>query len=97
MYDLDRRTGQLKVANLEGCIYCEECTKKAASLKAENGATTFSDLVTVKFKTDERSGGNEFLLNVEGTGAIPPADVFRGAIQVLKQKLERIREELSKK
>uniref|UniRef100_A0A6B2LCN6 DNA-directed RNA polymerase II subunit RPB3 n=1 Tax=Arcella intermedia TaxID=1963864 RepID=A0A6B2LCN6_9EUKA len=64
------------------CMYCNECVKKAAAMK-------INDVVTVKPITDR------FFFSLESNGSIPAPNIVLSSIGVLKQKINKVQNEIA--
>ncbi|KAG5176106.1 putative DNAdirected RNA polymerase II 36 kDa polypeptide A [Tribonema minus] len=85
VYGLDERTNNIVVRNRLECMYCDECTNVASSLKLrpEDDA-----VVTVTASQDR------FIFSVETNGTIDADQVVQQALEALSLKLQTLRNEL---
>lgn len=83
VFDIDDGNN-LQVVEEKACIFCDQCTVWAGEeIKNPN-------LVRITHKPDV------FHFTVEGTGARPPQDIVRAALEVLQEKLREFDGELDK-
>ena len=81
VFGINRNTDELQIENNNRCMFCEECLKKAETYKPE-----WERLVKLGMRQDK------FIFNVETTGALRPEEIVKSALNVLKKKLDEVRE-----
>jgi DNA-directed RNA polymerase II subunit RPB3 len=77
VYGFDVKKGRVDVVEEAACIFCDECVIAAEKLNAK-------DLVSISTKS------NRFIFNVETTGGMASDNVVSKAIQVIRDKLDRL-------
>jgi len=75
------QTRQVAVEDANKCMYCNECVYKAENFNVP-------ELVSIKQKQDR------FIFTVETTGALRPEEIVLSALNVLKEKLTDLEQEL---
>mmetsp|Transcript_4192 Transcript_4192/g.15815 ORF Transcript_4192/g.15815 Transcript_4192/m.15815 type:complete len:298 (-) Transcript_4192:124-1017(-) len=85
-YKAGSDTVDIEDANIDQCMFCKECEKKAQELGAP-------DLVMVKQKRGAK-GGHDFIFKVESTKALKPEQIILKAINVLQEKLQRVNDKV---
>lgn len=88
VYGYNEKFDRVDVERPEDCTYCEECKIKADEIRGNS-----SDLVQIRHKQTVR--GFEFVFRVETTGALLPEEVIVRAFNILRTKLNRVKDELS--
>lgn len=81
VYGYSEHARAVTIEDAGKCVYCQECVKKATNLGVP-------DAVHIEARQDR------FIFSVEGTGALPVADVLQTALQVLHSKLTTIETEI---
>ncbi|KAL0489047.1 DNA-directed RNA polymerase II subunit RPB3 [Acrasis kona] len=88
VFEYDKSTGRVNVANLNNCTYTMECVERAEEMG-------FPGLVSVREKETIRDK-HEFIFTVETTGALRPEEIVMMAFNVILKKLERVQSEIEK-
>eukprot|EP01130_Rhizamoeba_saxonica_P001315 TRINITY_DN11190_c0_g1_i1.p1 TRINITY_DN11190_c0_g1~~TRINITY_DN11190_c0_g1_i1.p1 ORF type:complete len:314 (-),score=53.07 TRINITY_DN11190_c0_g1_i1:63-962(-) len=81
VYAFNEGTSQVEIEDMQKCIFCNECTINARTVG-------IPDLVKISPKEDT------FIFQLESTGAMPPDQILRLAIGVLKNKLNTVLTEI---
>ncbi|EGR31641.1 hypothetical protein IMG5_105540 [Ichthyophthirius multifiliis] len=75
VYEINQENDQLEIANLQKCMFCDECVFKCEE-----------EIKKPKLiKIDHNK--NKFIFQVETTGVLKPVDVLNRAFRALKEKL----------
>jgi len=82
VYGYNKQTDQVSVERPLDCTFCEECQYRAEDMDA-------ADLVSITNKKDN------FIFTVETNGALKPEEIVLNAIQILKEKLTYLKNEVS--
>ncbi|RNF25977.1 putative DNA-directed RNA polymerase II subunit 3 [Trypanosoma conorhini] len=88
VFRYDDRSGQVMLADPDACIFCRECLSKEPPFNK-----LAEPLVFVRHKKDRR-GYYDFTFTVESTGVLPVLQILYDAVEVLRRKLERVRDGL---
>lgn len=102
VYEYDKTSGKVVVANPNNCTYTMECVEKAEEMG-------FPGLVSVREKETSK-GKHEFIFTVEvccfnvfsiytvfqSTGSLKPEEIVSMAFDVVLKKLERVQSEIQK-
>jgi DNA-directed RNA polymerase II subunit RPB3 len=75
VFKFDEKFKNMDIEDASKCVFCNECTIKAAQIGVPRA-------IVIKQKA------NEFKFTVETTGALPPEDVVQSALAVLQDKLK---------
>lgn len=89
VFTFDEKKQQVEVDDVDACIFCRECTSEEPPWK-----NLPEPLVFVREKKNA-AGYFDFIFTVESTGVLPVVEILFEAVQVLRMKLQRIREGLS--
>lgn len=89
VYQYDDKQRQVVLRNPDACIFCRECTSKEPPFN-----NLPESLVFVRQKKSRR-GYYDFTFVVESTGVLPVMQIVYDAIDVLREKLKKIRARLS--
>lgn len=89
VFSYNERDRQVEITALDECIFCRECTSEDSAFR-----NLPEPLVLVRQKRNER-GYFDFVFVVESTGVLPVLQIMYDALEVMKNKLLRIRDGLS--
>ena len=76
VFEIDDRTGAIKVANPMNCTYCEEC-----QLMLEDSGQNHKEIIKVQPQK------NRFFFRIESVGSLKPEAIVIEAFNALKEKL----------
>lgn len=74
--------GIIDIEDVNNCDYCEECVEKSKEIE-----------ISVKEKRGKDDTRN-FIFTIESTGSLKPEEIFKSAIEVLEEKLSRIKKKI---
>lgn len=81
VYRFNELNHMVEVKDQDKCNLCIECTRYTDSLQHEKA---------VSLKEDE----HKFIFTVESTGSLPPQEIVKKALAILKQKIDNFSKEL---
>ena len=81
VYRFDELKQVVEIENADKCNLCIECSRYTDSLKLERA---------VRLGEDD----HKFYFTVESTGVLPPEDIVRKALVILKRKINNFSQEL---
>jgi DNA-directed RNA polymerase alpha subunit len=98
VYRYEPTTDMLAVEHADRCMFCRECVVRGAAIVAEREARTGQRMrqrtvVQIGERRDWATGVVDVEMHVEGTGSLPVPEVVSTGLDVLKAKIEKIREE----
>lgn len=89
VFAYNEKTRQVEMKNADDCIFCRECMSEDATFR-----NLPEPLVLIRQKRNSK-GYFDFVFVVESTGVLPVLQIIFDALEVLRLKLQRLRDGLS--
>jgi len=84
VFNFNKMLEKVEVVNQDDCNFCIECSRYTEAMDYEKA---------VVLKEDD----HKFIFTVESTGALPPQEIVRKALEILNKKIENFSNELQNK